>query len=219
MKKQVAVILLGVLCIASGCKKSNSNGSNDSGAAISEKTWWGELTNQDEKSQYYSVHFNSDGSFVWNQALGEYFGDWSLSGNHLTLSFRDLSVVVEADITGGNKWVNIKTNNTSTVDNGQLFTSPNQKALDGTVWKGTYKDLHDVSYTLEIDFQDAVNMQVTIGNSAAASYTYFRSTSGVIIRTPQASMDSHVYFGLIMSDTQMQGTDINPDNRWQVTKQ
>jgi hypothetical protein len=217
MKKyfRIAMIILGVVLFLTGCKKDN-NSSNNSAASINDKNWWGMFTYAGDSSEYYSAHFNTDKSITWNQSLGEYKGTWSLSGNHLTMDFGPGSIVVTADLTGDNKMTNIKTNNTSVVNNGQLMTSTSEQSLDGSTWKGTFYDKIGSTYPITMVFSAGSKVDIGFDGLTPVSYTYTRSASGVTIRT--AGGDDEVWFGLIMSDTKMQGTD-RPENKWNVTKQ
>jgi hypothetical protein len=219
MKKhfRIAMIILGVIMISSGCKKDNNSSSNNASAAsINGKTWWGLFTYVGDTTEYYSVHFNADSSLTWNQTLGEYTGKWSLNSNHLKMDFGPNSIVITADIIGGNTLSNIKSNNSSIINSGQLLLNPSQQSLDGTVWKGVYSDKIGSTYNFEMDFKSGSKVDIGFDGSAATTYSYTRSASGVTVRTFNG--DSRLWFGVIMSDTKMEGSE-RPENKWEVTKQ
>src|ERR1700681_2137515 len=138
MKKhlRIAIIILTVFMISSGCKKDNGGSSAANTASITDKTWWGMFTYAGDTTEYYSAHFNADGSLTWNQSLAEYAGKWTLNSNHLAMDIGPGSIAITADISNGSKLVNIHTNNTTVVNSGQLLSAPSQQPLDGTVWKG-----------------------------------------------------------------------------------
>ena len=218
MKKylQTGIIILGVIMISSGCKKDNDSSNNSSAASINNQTWWGLFTYYGDTTEYYSVHFNPDSSLTWNQYLGEYGGKWSLNGNHLTMDFGPGSIVITADITKDNKLTNLKTNNTSVINSGQLLPNPSHVALDGTVWKGVYSDKIGSTYNFEMKFKTGDKVDIDFDGTSEASYSYVRSANGVTIRTSNG--DSREWFGILMSDTKMEGSE-RPENKWQVTKQ
>jgi hypothetical protein len=221
MKKhwKIAMIILGMITISSGCKKDNNNNgssNNSSSTSINDKTWWGMFTYAGDTTQYYSVHFNPDSSLTWNQYLGEYKGTWSISSNHLTMDFGPNSIKITADVTNDNKLTNIKTNNTSIINSGQLLANPTHESLDGTIWKGVYSDKIGSTYNFEIDFKANSKVDIGFDGMGAVTYSYARSASGISIRTFDG--DNSEWFGIIMSDTKMEGSE-RPENKWQVTKQ
>jgi hypothetical protein len=219
MKKHlnIAIIMLGVIMIAAGCKKDNNKSSTNSYAtSIVDKTWWGLFTYAGDTTEYYSAHFNTDSSITWNQALGEYTGKWSLNSNHLKMDFGPGSIIITADITNDNKLTNIKTNNTSVINSGQLLPNPSHQSLDGTIWKGIFYDKIGSSYNFEMDFKTGSQVDIGFDGLVATTYSYTRSASGVTIRTYNG--DNREWFGVIMSDTKMEGAE-RPENKWQVTKQ
>src|SRR5664279_1997353 len=90
MKKQFRLLMttLLVIFLISGCKKSSTpDNSKNYSTAIVDKTWWGTFTYKGQTEEYYSMHFNADSSFDWDQLLGSFKGHWSLAGNKLTLTF------------------------------------------------------------------------------------------------------------------------------------
>jgi hypothetical protein len=219
MKKylQTAMIILGITIISPGCKKDNNSSSNNSSAAsINNQTWWGLFTYAGDTTEYYSVHFNPDSSLTWNQYLGEYTGKWSLSSNHLKMDFGPNSIVITADVTADNKLTNLKTNNSSVINSGQLLPNPTHEVLDGTVWKGIYSDKIGSTYPFEIDFKTGNKVDIGLDGTTATTYSYVRSATGVTIRTSDG--DTREWFGVLMSDTKMEGSE-RPENKWQVTKQ
>lgn len=219
MKKhlRIAIVILGVIMISSGCKKDNASSSTNSNSTyIIDKTWWGMFTYAGDTTEYYSAHFNADSSMTWNQSLGEYPGKWSLNSNHLTMDIGPGSITITADIANGNKLTNIHTNNTTIVNSGQLLSAPSQQPLDGTIWKGVFSDKIGSTYNFEIDFKPGSKVDIGFDGLVATTYSYTRSASGVTIRTFNG--DNEVWFGIIMSDTKMEGTD-RPENKWEVTKQ
>jgi hypothetical protein len=181
---------------------------------IKEKTWWGNLTNPGEKSQFYSVHFNADLSLVWNQASGEYFGSWALDGNHLVVIFTTIAVTVRADIAKDSTLTNITCSNTSTINSGKML-GLTSKPLIGTTWSGTYSDGKTLR-PFALYFDDAVDVNVIL-NNIPNTYHYVVTTSGVVFRTTNIP-GSHALFGLNNKDGQWVGTDLTPDNTWTVIK-
>jgi|SRR5450432_1915472 hypothetical protein len=218
MKKylQIGMIILSVIMTSSGCKKDNNSSNNSSAASINNQTWWGLFTYAGDTTEYYSVHFNPDSTITWNQYLGEYTGKWSLSSNHLTMDFGPGSIVITADVTTDNKLANIKTNNSSVINSGQLLPNPTHEVLDGTVWKGIYSDKIGSTYPFEIDFKANSKVDINFDGMGAVTYSYARSATGVTIRTFDG--DNSEWFGILMSDTKMEGSE-RPENKWQVTKQ
>jgi hypothetical protein len=221
-------LILIFLFFISGCSKTNNAtpsaptstppapAPTDYNTVIREKTWWGNLTNPGEKSQFYSVHFNADQSLVWNQASGEYFGSWSLDGNHLVLNFPSISVVVKADIAKDSTLTNITCSNTSTINSGKML-GLTSKPLVGTTWIGTYLE-GKTSRVFRLFFKDAVNVEIML-DGVPEIYQYVVTTSGVVFRTNVKPGYAHLFFGLNNKDGQWVGTDLTPDNTWTVTKQ
>jgi hypothetical protein len=230
MKKTLCNIALGInfLLLLYGCSKTNdiSPAPAPSPAApvvtdynpfISEKTWWGNLTNPGEQLQLYSVHFNADLSLVWSQASGDYFGNWKLDGNHLVLNFPSIAVTVKADIAKDSTLTNITCSNTSTINSGKILSVSGQPVA-GTTWKGNYLDANRLPHAITIVFIDAVNVNIIL-DGASVVYQYNVTESGVVFRTNVNPGSSHVYFGLNRQDGQWVGTDMNPENVWNVSKQ
>ena len=221
MKKlfQTSIILISASLILSACKKDSTSpggSSNNTKAVIVDKTWWGMFTYAGEASEYYSVHFNTDSSVTWNQTLGEYQGRWSLTGNHLNINFGPGGISIDADVTSDNKLANITTSNTSVVNSGQLLPNPTQLSLDGTQWKGVYTDKIGSTYNFEMDFKSGSKVDIAFDGTGATTYSYTRSASGVTIRTFDG--DTRYWFGIVMTDTKMSGTE-RPENKWELTKQ
>src|SRR6266700_5670284 len=136
MKKYIRTILITLLSVSviAGCKKSTPN---DYASSIKNKTWWGQLTYTGKTSEYYSVQFGADNSLIWSQMSGDYPGNWFVEGKTITITFRDNSVQIKADISDDDKLMNI-TDNTgnSEINSGQLIVNPNI-SLENTVWKGS----------------------------------------------------------------------------------
>ena len=217
MKKYLpyTMFILSAVLILSGCKKDSTSSGNYS-ASVSDKTWWGLFTYAGDTTEYYSVHFNTDNSLVWNQMLGEYAGTWSISSNHLTMNLGINSLIITADITGDNKLANIKTNNSSVINIGQLLTNPSQLSLDGTIWKGVFTDKIGSTYNMTMEFQTGGQVVIGLDGLTADTFTYARSASGVTIR---AINGSDIWFGIIQSDTKMIGTEDKAENKFELTKQ
>jgi hypothetical protein len=218
MKKRLPLIII-MICTAMiymGCKKDNGGSASDYAASINDKTWWGMFTYAGDTTEYYSVHFNTDNSLTWNQLLGEYSGTWSLSGNHLTMDFGLNSIAITTDITNDNKLTNIKTNNTTVVNSGQLLVNPAQPVLDGTVWKGVFTDKIGSTYNMGAEFKSGGKVTIGLDGLVAETFSYTRSASGITIR---AKSGSDTWFGVIMTDSKIIGTVDKAENKWEVTKQ
>jgi hypothetical protein len=218
MKKFVSVlVIIAWSCIIfTSCKKSNDSSNNgNTSSAVSDKTWWGMFTYPGDTTEYYSVHFNADSTMLWNQMLGEYGGKWTLSGNHLSMNFTN-GVIITADITGGNKLSAFKVNNTSIINSGELLASPYTQSLDGTKWRGAFYDKIGSDYPMGMEFKSGNQVDITIDGMATETFSYVRSGSGVTIR---AKNGSEVWFGLLMSDTTINGTVDKAENKWVMTKQ
>ena len=220
MKKyllQTAIVLI-LISTLNGCKKSNDSAANKYGATINGKTWWGTVTIPGQKPQNYSVHYNADSSFVWNEQVGEYLGHWSITDNHLTLTFSNVDAVFTADISGDNTLTNLFTSNTFTVNNSELIPNPFNKPLGGTVWKGKFTNYDGVVSDIEMDFVDDSHMNAIFWGGKLY-YLYDKSASGIVFSTRPAMEDFNQFFGVIITENQMVGTDADPTRTFQVTLQ
>jgi hypothetical protein len=226
-------LLLIFLFSVSGCQKTNNAtppptpaptaptppiiAIADYSTVISEKTWWGQLTNPGTQPQFYSVHFNADLSLVWSQASGDYIGNWKLDSNHLVLNFPSISVTVNADVAKDSTLTHITCSNSSTINSGKML-GLTSKPLIGTTWNGPYYDSNKLLHALTFIFSDAVNVDVLM-DGVSEVYQYIVTTSGVVFRTNPRSSYFHVFFGLNNKDGVWVGTDVNPENTWTVFKQ
>ena len=124
MKSYLYLILIPLLstAIILTCKKDDTP--KDYTESIKGKTLWGSLISAGETTQYCSVHFNTDNSFVWSQLLEHYRGSWAVDKNKLTLNFTNPPVILTAEISDGNKLMKITTYTINKVNNGELIVKP-----------------------------------------------------------------------------------------------
>jgi hypothetical protein len=204
MKKYTAIIILVSLfsiSVITSCKKD----SKDYSASVKDKTWWGTMSYAGSKMAYYTIHFNASGSLVWSEQLGDYQGNWVLDGKHLTISLTSIVREIKADLSKDDKLVNIVmvSGNNYTVVSGDLIPNPLLSSLDNTVWNGSYSTGTGIGMTttMQITFMPGNSLQMKIGGTLLGARIYTRSGSGVAIRT------AYGFFGMVISSTQIKGTD------------
>lgn len=222
MNKRLSVLLVTTLLIAIfiACTKDDNTSKNlpikDYTAFIKNKTWWGTVTNDGETAQYYTVYFNPDGSLVWSQLSGDYAGKWAVDKNKLTINFSSTTAIVTAEISDDNKLINIITSTPNKVNSGELVVNPNI-SLENTVWNGTrIYILTDPPKPLQFTFMPNSKVSIKVNNIlyGAGIYDYTRSSSGGNFRIPGTN-----HFGVIVSGSEMKGSEFTANRLWQVVKQ
>jgi hypothetical protein len=218
MKKNLTiarVALLSLLVLFS-CKKSTTPTPKDYTSSIKNKTWWGMVTNNG-RAEYYSVHFNADNSFKWNQLAGEYDGKWTVSGKQLSLTFPALSIEIKADIGDNDRLMNFTDNNPNSIMNsGELVENPNIP-LDNTLWNGSMVQV-GASYTLQIIFTGGAQIGLVVNNTLPPIIgVYARSADGGSIRVN--GIAGVAFFGVLSAPGEMKGTStFGTGNSWIVTR-
>jgi hypothetical protein len=222
MKKYLRIILVIIFytALVISCKKDSAKNYT---AAVAEKTWWGVFTYTGKDAEYYSVHFNANNTLVWSQFSGDNTGKWVVNGNELTMTFDISKAEIKATISDDNKLLNItdKTGN-SVINTCEPIANPNIP-LDNTEWKG--KMVTGLPYIIEMSFRPPLKLDLQSGSSSGYSYTnntYIRSPSGPVIRAeikPVSNGPNTRFFGVIISATEMMGSDKNASNQWKATKQ
>jgi len=180
MKKYINIITvtLIVMSILFSCKKSDSP--EIYAKSIIDKTWWGTLTYNSQKTEYYSVHFNADKSLVWSQLSGDYPGLWEINDKHLKMTFPLLKSEIDGDISKNDTLMNISDNNASvSINSGKLIANSNI-VLDNTVWLGSAN--MTTPKVLELTFIPGSQIKINIENSTIKTYAYTRSLSGSVFR-------------------------------------
>jgi hypothetical protein len=218
MKKYLAITLVTLMLtgILFSCKKSNTSTPKDYTASIKDKTWWGQLTYTGQTAEYYSVHFNADGSLQWSQLSGDYTGHWVVNDKQLIMTFDANSVRIEAEIGDDNKLGNITaTTNYYVVNSGELVANPNLP-LDNTSWKGTYFN-GSSQQPLQFSFSPGLKISITFGSFPTQVNTYTRSSSGAVIRYGVGGM--YPFFGVVASGNLMKGSEQDFRFPWQAIKQ
>jgi hypothetical protein len=215
MKKFTEIILVSLFLIAvvTSCKKE----SKDYSASIKDKTWWGTMSYNGLKIAYYTVHFKADGSLVWSELTGDYQGNWTMDGKHLTISLAGVVRDFKADLSKDDKLLNIVMGVSANyaVISGELIPNPFLPSLDNTVWNGSYSLGTGIGMTsaMQINFMPGSKLQMKIGGALLSAMIYTRSASGVAIRTVYG------FFGIVISSTEIKGTDDNVNYYgWQVSK-
>jgi hypothetical protein len=176
MKKYIGNTPVTILLIALLWSCSKSNGPTDYASFIKDKTWWGTLTHTGQEMEYYSIHFNSDSSMIWDEALVSLPGHWHVDGKKLTISFQPSSLEITADISDDKKLINIEDNSGNyEINSGQIIENPNI-ALENSVWKGTV--MLGTQQPAEMDFNANNKVVLTTGTTAYPENPYSRSASG-----------------------------------------
>jgi len=215
MKKYTNLIpvTLIIMSILVNCKKSDTP--KNYLESIKDKTWWGTLTYNGQKAEYYSVHFNADNSLLWSQLSGDYAGSWVINDKQLKMTFPALGSEIKGDISENDTLMNISDNNASvTINSGKLIANPNI-LLDNTVWLGSANIT--TSKVLELAFIPGSQVRINIENSTIKSYVYTRSLSGSVFRATMTGGD--VFFGVTTSGSEMKGSVGKSANPWQTIKQ
>jgi len=230
LNKIVMITLLAAIVFS--CKKDTSLPSipdTDYTAFLKDKTWWGEFNYTGKDAEYYSVHFNSDNTFVWSQFSGDHNGKWTVEGNELTMSIEPANTEIRAEINGDDKLINITDNTgSSTINTAHLIANSNM-SLDNTVWEGKpilangiYGYLISFVPGIKVDIQETYFEPPSLYKSYLyPGNTYKRSTGGEVVRTTFSSGgagSSSTFFGIIVSDSVMRGSSRNANNQWKVSK-
>lgn len=218
MKKSLSILIITTLLISIfiSCSKDD-NTSNDLPiknytAAIKGKNWFGELTYTGKPIEYYSVVFNADNTLVWSQLSGDYTGNWIVNEKLLTMTFTGNTAEIKATISDDDKLINISDNTGYyEIKSGQLILNPNIP-LDNTIWKGTVDP-----YTLQLSFMPSNVVEMKIGSTTYAPYSYQKSTSGGAIRIRSSATQET--FGVITGSAEMKGSHKVNDFPWKATKQ
>jgi len=191
----------------------------DYSLSVKDKTWWGVFTYTDKDAEFYSVHFNTDNTFIWSQFSGDYKGQWTISGKDLSMIFDASTNEMRANIGDDDKLVNVTDNSgNSTINTCQFIANPNI-SLDDTEWKGQI--VSGTPYLLEIGFRAPLKADIRLGYTYTNN-TYTRSSSGAVIRAdimPAGAAAGTTFFGLIISESDMVGCSKNSNNQWKASKQ
>jgi hypothetical protein len=226
MKKYLTILLATILStvILFSCKKSNSAAPKDYAASVKNKTWWGSFNYTRDTTQYYSVHFNTDNTFLWSQLSGDYIGKWSVNDKALTMSFDASTAIIKATITDDDKLAGI-TDNTSLyeIKSGQLIENPSIP-LDNTVWTGwVYPVISTGTLTpIKLSFLPGNAIVILKAGVSFGPYAYTRSASGAVIKTTHTVINPYYtdpFFCVITSATEMKGSDAGAAFRWNAIKQ
>lgn len=226
MKKYSNILLATILStvILFSCKKSNTPVPKDYAASVAGKTWWGSLSYTRDTTQYYSVYFNTDNTFLWSQLSGDYTGKWSVNDKALTMSFDANTAVIKATITDDNKLTDI-TDNTALyeIKSGQRIENPSIP-LDNTVWNGWVYPIVSTGTLTPIKLSFLPGNAITIVKAGVSfgPYAYTRSASGAVIKTNHIIINPNFtgpFFCVITSSTEMKGSDAGAPFRWNVIKQ
>jgi hypothetical protein len=217
MEKHASIFL--VVLVTAGflisCKKDNK--AKDYSVSIKDKTWWGRLTYSGQTTEYYCVHFRSDGSLLWSQLSDDYEGHWTLKGKQLVMNFNANSAEIKADISNDDKLMNIMDNTGYyEVNSGQMLSN-SSVSLENTVWKGDAFTPNSGKYSMQLNFLPGTKTVLYLGNSSHPAYTYTRSESGAVIRTVVDG--SYHIFCILTSGIEMIGTNTTADYPFQITKQ
>jgi hypothetical protein len=210
-----SMLVLMMTVIIFSCKKENAK---DFTLSIAGKTWWGKFAYTGKVSQYYSIQFDANGSYIWSELSGDYTGKWVVDGKHLKFTFDVTSKQIKADISADNKLVNIENNSSYgwAIESCERIANPNLSSLDNTFWKGAYITIPGpVTVLANLRFLPGLKLQVEFPgpNTKEGPYSYTRSASGVAIR------GQYNLFGIILSETEMKGTDHNNTFDWSAIKQ
>lgn len=221
MKKNIElfIVLIAVALPFCSCKKETAAApvqQKNYTAVISDKTWWGTLTNAGETAQYFSVHFNADNTLSWSQLSDDYAGRWTVDNKKLTLTFTNPAVVITGEITDDNKLTNITSSTANKVNTAELLAEPNMP-LEGSVWLGTrIAQVGKPTDVMQLTFLPGDKVEIKINNVfyAAPSHFYSRPASGGCFRIKYLK-----YFGVILSPGEMKGCELTYDRPWQARKQ
>ncbi len=216
MKKYLSIILVILVSMINTVSCKKDSGPKDFAAVIKNKTWWGQLTNPGETSQYYCVYFKEDGNLIWSQREGDYAGKWVIDNNQVTMDFPVLSVQLKAGISDDNKLTNIVSNNSSVVANANLIANPTI-ALDNSQWNGMLVQSNGTSETFQMSFLSGAKVDAKVGSAAIGSI-YTRSESGAVIRF---TLGPYPFFAIITTDREMRGQwkTFGSYYMWQTIKQ
>ena len=218
MKKILSILIITTLLIAIfiSCSKdditSNDLPIKNYTAAIKGNNWFGELTYTGKPIEYYSVLFNADNTLVWTQFSGDYTGNWIVNDKLLTMTFTGNTAEIKATISDDDKLINISDNTEYyEIKSGQLILNPNIP-LDNTIWKGTVDP-----YTLQLSFMPSNVVEMKIGSTTYAPYSYQKTATGGAIRIKISPTQQA--FGVITAPGEMKGIYIINDFPWKATKQ
>lgn len=220
MKKYIKFCVVTILLVINmaACKKENDL--KDYISSINEKTWWGELTYTGKTPEVYSVHFNADKTLIWSQFSGDYTGHWIINENELTLTFDASTAEVKATITQDDKLATISDNtNSYEINNGNLIKVSNIN-LDNTEWIGKLSISTGTYHDYKINFFPGSKIVVDEQGVTYTNNSYSRTPSGAVIRTKfQSGSGAYLnFFGIIVSETEMYGSQKNSESRWFAKK-
>ena len=215
MKKYTRIITFAILLLTliAACKKSNSDAPKDYTASIKDKTWWGEFYYTGKSAEYYSIHFNSDGTLTWSEYSGDYAGTWQINSSLLTIVFDASGNQFQAKISDYNNMEQIvnPTGNGYTIIKGQMVTG-GAKLLENTTWKGSAGS-GVTTIDMQMTFMANVKVELTFGSILPKKYSYDFAADRGVIRINKG------FFGIITSSTEMKGSVDNVANLWEVVKQ
>ena len=217
MKKYFNIIVVTLLLAATacGCKKSDSAQPKNYAVSIKDKTWSGIFTYTGKTSEYYSIHFNADNSFIWTELSGDYSGQWVVNGKQLVLKFGGSGATVKGDITDDDRLLTITASSSAyIVNSGKLVVNPNP-LLDNTVWKGILTS--GASHFLQLSFMTGLKVAIQIDNVMQGQFPYKRSASGGAIQVGTGGIGP--FFGVITAENEMMGSSAIVATPWQATKQ
>jgi hypothetical protein len=216
MKKNSLAIAFAslIVVIVAGCKKADTAAPKDYTQSIKDKTWWGQFTYTGKPVEYYSVHFNPDGSLLWSQLSDNYKGHWVLKDRQLTMSFDGNSEEIKADISDEDKLTNI-TDNTSAseINSGQIISNPNI-VLENTVWKGTVRQSSGPTFSMQLSFLPGTKVVLGFAGGSYPANTYTRS--GALIRM---LVSGNNIFCILTSSTEIAGSNTADNTAYQLIKQ
>jgi hypothetical protein len=106
MKNSIIIFFfLAFIAMPVACKKGSD--SKDYSQSIKGRAWWGTLTYSGKNPEYYTIHFNTDNSFLWSQMTDYYTGKYVLNGRQLTLTFDASGAEIKAQISADDKLLDI----------------------------------------------------------------------------------------------------------------
>jgi len=212
MKKlQPAVLLLVpvLLVLLLACKKSNDNNDapgNGYAALFKNKLWAGELQYEGSLAEPYSISFDDNDGFTWQEYSGEYSGKYKIDNEkkELTISFTSGSEVT-AKITGDNK---LSAFTTKTTYNWKLLNSELDTAtfqvLDNTIWSGTEPGSTEPS-SLGFNFHPGSKMDIRVAGSVLGTDLPYVRKAGALRFTYYHSSDKWDFFSVLMPDNTIKG--------------
>lgn len=186
-----------------GCKKE---GVKDYASAIVDKVWVGTFNYMNNATEYYSIHFKADSSFIFSDQSANWNGTWGINDNQLIIK---LAGEIRVKISNDNKFVDIinKPTNDWELKTGELNDKFNE-SIDETQWKGTIG-----GDELVITFMPGSVIGVARNNVVINYGIYTRNDAGI-------RLDGWPSFGVIMPDgKQIKGGKAGSgEGPWSVTK-